>query len=97
MLIGVITETFKGLQAEDKLAKCGTSRVAAVIIGGQTLHLWATIPIHNLCNEDWVGLASQAIQKQWRLNICGHQFLITDEMSMCTKQMVGDCFEGQRL
>ena len=34
MLIGTITETFKALRSEDKLAKCATSGVAAVIIGG---------------------------------------------------------------
>ena len=38
MLIGVIMETFEVLHSEEKLAKCGTSGVAAVIIGGQTLH-----------------------------------------------------------
>jgi hypothetical protein len=87
MLIGAITETFKGLESEDKLAKCGTSGVAAVIIGGQTLHSWAGIPINKPRKEDWVDSTNQAIQKRRRQNICGRQFLITDEVSMCTKQM----------
>ena len=87
MLIGAITETFKFLQSEGKLAKCATSGVAAVIIGGQTLHSWAGIPINNPHKEDWVEKASQAIQKRRKMNICGRQFLITDEVSMCTKQM----------
>jgi hypothetical protein len=87
MLIGAITETFRGLESEDKLAKCGTSGVAAVIIGGQTLHSWAAIPIHKPRKENWVDSASQTIQKKRRQNICGRQFLITDEVSMCTKQL----------
>lgn len=87
MLIGAITETFKLLNAEDKLAKCGTSGVSAVIIGGQTLHSWAGIPIHNPRKEDWVDTNNQAIQRRRKQNIYGRQFLITDEVSMCTKQL----------
>ena len=87
MLIGTITETFKALESEDKLAKCGTSGVATVIIGGKTLHSWAGIPINNPCKDSQVETTSQEIQKWWRQNICRQQFLITDEVSMCTKQM----------
>lgn len=86
MLIGAITETFKALGAEGKLAKCATSGVAAVIIGGQTLHSWAGIPIARPRKEDWVEMASPTIQKRRKQNICGKQFLICDEISMCTKQ-----------
>jgi hypothetical protein len=39
MLIGAITETFESLGSEAMLAKCGTSGVAAVIIGGPNLSL----------------------------------------------------------
>lgn len=87
MLIGAITETFRFLKSEDKLAKCGTSGVAAVIIGGQTLHSWAAIPIHNPRKENWVESTNQTTQKRRRQNIGGRQFLITDEISMCTKQI----------
>jgi hypothetical protein len=87
MLIGAITETFKTLEAENKLAKCATSGVASVIIGGQTFHSWAAIPIHNPRKEDWVHSNSQSTQKKRKQNICGRQFLITDEVSMCTKQL----------
>lgn len=86
MLIGAITETFQALDAEDKLAKCGTSGVAAVMIGGQTLHSWAGIPINHPRKEGWVESSSQTLQNRRRQNICGRQFLITDEVSMCTKQ-----------
>jgi hypothetical protein len=64
MLIGAITETFKVFGAENKLAKCATSGVAAVIIGGQMLHSWAGIPINNLRKENWVEASNQAIQKR---------------------------------
>ena len=86
MLIGAITETFEYMNSVDKLAKCGTSGVAAVIIGGQTLHSWAAIPVNNPRKDDWVEKSSQPIQKRRKQNICGRQFLITDEVSMCTKQ-----------
>ena len=87
MLIGAITETFKALGTEGRLAKCATSGVAAVIIGGQTLHSWAGIPIAKPRKENWVDAGSPAIQRRRKQNICGKQFLICDEVSMCTKQL----------
>jgi PIF1-like helicase len=87
MLIGTITGTFKMLQLEDKLAKCATSGVAAVIIGGQTLHSWAGIPINKPRKENWVETDNQTIRKRRKQNIGGMQFLICDEVSMCTKQL----------
>jgi hypothetical protein len=87
MLIGAITETFQFLGAEDKLAKCGTSGVAAVIIGGQTFHSWAGIPVSKPRKENWVETSNRALQQRRKQNIGGRQFLITDEVSMCTKQL----------
>ena len=87
MLIGAITETFKVLGSEEKLAKCATSGVAAVIIGGQTFHSWAGIPVNCPRKEDWVETDSPATRKKRKLNIGGRQFLICDEVSMCTKQL----------
>jgi hypothetical protein len=87
MLIGAITETFKHFGAEDKLAKCGSSGVAAVIIGGQTFHSWAGIPIHNPRKENWADSSNNALKKRRMQNIGGCQFLICDEISMCTKQV----------
>jgi PIF1-like helicase len=87
MLIGAITETFEAHQAGDKLAKCATSGVAAVIIGGQTFHSWAGIPINTPRKEDWVNTENQSIWKRRKENIGGWQFLICDEVSMCMKQL----------
>ena len=87
MLIGAITETFKVLGVEERLAKCATSGVAAVIIGGQTFHSWAGIPVNTPRKEDWVETSHQATRKKRKLNIEGRQFLICDEVSMCTKQL----------
>ena len=87
MLIGAITETFKAHGMEEKLAKCATSGVAAVIIGGQTFHSWAGIPVNTPRKEDWVETENQAIRKRRKQNIEGKQFLICDEVSMCTKQL----------
>jgi hypothetical protein len=87
MLIGAITETFKAHRADGMLAKCATSGVAAVIIGGQTFHSWAGIPINQPRKESWVGSAHPTVQKRRKQNIGGKQFLILDEVSMCTKQL----------
>ena len=87
MLIGAITETFKALASEDRLAKCATSGVAAVIIGGQTFHSWAGIPVNSPRKENWVETQSQNIRRRRKQNIEGKQFLICDEVSMCTKQL----------
>lgn len=87
MLIGAITETFKVLGSEELLAKCATSGVAAVIIGGQTFHSWAAIPVRGSQKENWVETAAPTSQKKRKLNISGKQFLICDEISMCTKQL----------
>ena len=87
MLIGAITETFKILNAEQKLAKCAISGMAAVIIGGQMFHSWAGIPVHTPRKDNWVDTDSPHIRKKRKLNIEGRQFLICDEISMCTKQL----------
>ena len=87
MLIGAITETFKVLGSEDKLAKCATSGVAAVIIGGQTFHSWAGIPVRTPRKENWAEPDNPATLKKRKQNINGRQFLICDEVSMCTKQL----------
>ena len=87
MLIGAITETFKAHQSDDTLAKCATSGVAAVIIGGQTFHSWAAIPIHNPRKDNWAESNSPSIRLKRKRNITGKQFLICDEVSMCTKQL----------
>ena len=71
MLIGAITETFRALGSETKLAKCATSGVAAVIIGGQTLHSWAGIPVNSPRKEDWVETQNQTIRKRRKQNIEG--------------------------
>jgi hypothetical protein len=87
MLIGAITETFKVLGSEEKLAKCATSGVAAVIIGGQTFHSWAGIPVHTPRKENWAETDNQTTRNKRKRNIGGRQFLICDEVSMCTKQL----------
>ena len=79
MLIGAVMETFKVLKCEEKLAKCATSGVAAVIIGGQTYHSWAGIPIKTPRKEDWVNMDNHAIQARRKRNIHSQQFLITVE------------------
>ncbi|KAF8816193.1 hypothetical protein BYT27DRAFT_7248501 [Phlegmacium glaucopus] len=73
MVIGAITETFEALHAADKLAKCGTSGVAAVIIGGQTYHSWAGIPINKPSKDNWVDTPSREISKRRKQNRVGNR------------------------
>ena len=87
MLINAIIETFKILGKEHMLAKCATSGAMAVIIGGQTFHSWAGIPINNPRKENWVELTNHNLRERRKRNIEGRQFLICDEISMCTKQL----------
>ena len=51
------------------------------------MHSWAGIPVTKPRKENWVDGASATIQKRRRQNIYGRQFLICDEVSMCTKQL----------
>jgi hypothetical protein len=49
--------------------------------------LWAGIPINNPRKENWAETDNPSIRKRRKLNIEGRQFLILDEVSMCTKQL----------
>ena len=56
-------------------------------MGWQTLHSWAGIPINNPRKENWADTNNATIHKKRKQNIGGRQFLICDEVSMCTKQL----------
>ncbi|GAW05036.1 ATP-dependent DNA helicase PIF1 [Lentinula edodes] len=87
MLINAITQTFKELGMEHRLAKTATSGVAATLINGRTLHAWAGLPIRTQKNDNWVVGSPPTAKKRMR-NMEGVEYLIIDEKSMATKDML---------
>ena len=53
-LLNASSQTFAYLGATSLLAKTAMSGVAASIIGGQTLHSWASLPIVTLAADCWL-------------------------------------------
>lgn len=88
VLINKITETFIRAGAEHLLAKTATTGIAATPINGQTLHSWAGIPINPLLGENWMLAASKDNQEKRRRNMSGRQYLIIDEVSMMTTELL---------
>lgn len=88
LLIGAITETFKAHRAAKLLAKTATSGVAASLIGGQTLHRWAGIPINVPKREDWLASSAQRTMAKRIKNLRDIEVAIVDECSMMTKSVL---------
>ena len=61
-LLNAISKTFNDLGASNLLAKTAMSGVAASIIGGQTLHSWAALPITTPRSEKWLTHPSKEVQ-----------------------------------
>ena len=79
VLIKAITETFAYHRQESRLAKCAPSGIAAIHIGGSTIHHWAGLGIQRLKN---LASSSKTIAARRNHNIVGKHCLIIDEMSM---------------
>nr|GAT42479.1 predicted protein [Mycena chlorophos] len=54
VLLNAVAHTFDFYASTSLLAKTGTTGISASLIGGQTLHQWAGIPIRGSENSNWV-------------------------------------------
>ena len=87
-LINEITKTFEANEYQHSLAKTAMSGIAATIIDAVTLHWWAGINTNSGKGENWVNRASSGVRKRRSQNIDGKHYIIVDEFSMMTKQML---------
>ena len=87
-LLNAISKTFDDLGASDLLAKTAMSGVAASIIGGQTLHSWAALPIKTPRSEKWLTHPSKEILARRKKNMGSVLWLTIDEMSMMTTPLL---------
>ena len=87
VLIDAITETFAHHQLESALAKCAPSAMAAINIGGCTIHFWVGIGIHR---PKSISTRNKRIVERRKKNILGKTCLIIDEMSMIHDTLLTD-------
>ena len=87
-LLNAISKTFDDLGASNLLAKTAMSGIAASIIGGQTLHSWATLPITTPHSEKWLTHPSKEVQARQKKNTGSTSWLTIDEMSMMTTHLL---------
>ncbi|RDB21373.1 hypothetical protein Hypma_011904 [Hypsizygus marmoreus] len=85
LVINAITKTFEELGIADKLAKTASSGVAASLIGGETLHSWAGIPVR-AADGDWTERGDARTSAKRLRNIKGKMMGLVDECSMVTKE-----------
>ncbi|KAF8256853.1 hypothetical protein EI94DRAFT_1637393, partial [Lactarius quietus] len=87
-LLNAISKTFDDLGASNLLAKTATSGVAASIIGGQTLHSWAALPITTPRSDKWLTHPSKEVDARRKKNMGSVLWLTIDEMSMLTTPLL---------
>jgi hypothetical protein len=87
VLIEAITETFVNKQRKSCLAKCATSGITAIPIGGCTVHFWVGIGIYH---PKTIATNNKRIQERRKKNILGKSCLIIDEMSMMNDTLLAD-------
>ena len=83
-LLNAISKTFDEMGASALLAKTAMSGVAASIVGGQTLHSWAALPIVPPTSKKWVTHPSREVKTRRQNNMENVLWLTIDEMSMLT-------------
>jgi hypothetical protein len=81
-LLNAISKTFADLGAAPLLAKTAMSGVAASIIGGQTLHSWASLPIVTPTTDRWLTRPGKEVEKRRKANMDNVLWLTVDEKSM---------------
>nr|GAT44847.1 predicted protein [Mycena chlorophos] len=88
VLLNAVSHTFDFHASTSLLAKTGTTGISASLIGGQTLHQWAGIPIRASENSSWISKSSANIQERRIQNIIPVRYLVIDEFSMMTKKIL---------
>jgi hypothetical protein len=86
-MLNAISDLFNTLGASHLLAKTAMSGVAASLIGGQTLHSWAALPVRKPATEKWITHPSKEIGTRRKRNF-GALWLMIDEMSMMTTPLL---------
>jgi len=79
VLTDAITETFSYHSQESSLAKCAPCGIAAINVGGSTIHYWGGLGIQRPKN---IANSTKTITLRRERNIIGKTCLIIDEMSM---------------
>jgi hypothetical protein len=82
-MLNAISDLFNSLGVSHLLAKMAMSGVAASLIGRQTLHSWAALPVRKPVTEKWIMHPSKEIGTHCKQNF-GVLWLLIDEMSMMT-------------
>lgn len=85
MLLNAIAHTFDYLQVSNWLAKTATTGVAASLVGGMTVHSWASIPVNAEDNPRWVDKAGINTVEKRKKRILPAKYVNIDECSMMTK------------
>jgi hypothetical protein len=88
VLLNAIADTFEFLEAKAWLAKTATTGVAASLVGGTTVHAWASIPITAKDSPDWVNNAGPATIEKRKRHILPAKYVNIDECSMLTKRLL---------
>ena len=87
-VVSAITKLFAEKNASALLAKTAMSGVAGCIIGGQTLHSWAALPVVRPCSDKWLTHPGKEVNERRKANIGSTLWLIIDEMSMLTTPLL---------
>ncbi len=96
-MLNTISQTFDNMGASSLLVKMAMSGVAASMIGGQTLHNWAALPVRKPQSEKWLTDPSKAIDKKRKKNIGDALWLTIDEKSMMTTPLLAHLSQATRI
>jgi MoxR-like ATPase len=87
-LIEAVMQTFEDMGSLPMLSKTLTSGMTASLIRGMTVHLWVSIPVASPSSEDWTSWPSRNAEKACNKNIKRMMYLLLDEYSMLTKELL---------
>lgn len=88
VLLAAISNTFNKMGAPNLLAKTAMTGVAASIVGGQTLHTWAALPVTTPRSDNWVTHPTKEADHRRKKNMGSVQWLTMDEKSMLTTPLL---------